>query len=106
MCALGLTACITLNGISYPKKDFYDIKYECGMAQSEGFFEEVSYILVGGRYRLGMQQGYLALEMLENKGVDFSWKPKGKIPNQYSLAIFRKKQLIDACTPFIDFGRK
>ena len=100
MCSLGLVACITVGGNSYSESDFYDISYECGMASSEGYFSEVTFILVGGKYRAGRQQGYLALEMLEELGVEFRWKPKGKTPSQAALAKYRKNQLKAACYPF------
>ena len=106
MCTLGLASCIAVGGISYPEKDVYDVKYECVMAEDYGFYDESTFILVKGRYRSGMQQGYLALEFLEEKGVDFSWKPTGKNPSQSYLAAYRKNQLKLACLPFLQFGRR
>ena len=103
MCALGLVSCITIADTSYSESDAYDIIYECGMARSSRYFSELSFILVNGRYRSGMQHGYLMLDFLEEKGVPFKWKPKGKIPSQLFLAKYRKQQLINACGPFLSY---
>ena len=78
MCTLGLAACITVNGNSYPEKKFNEIIFECETARSYKFYNEFSFILVGGKYSAGSQQGYIALEVLEELGVDFRWRPKGK----------------------------
>ena len=82
-CVLGLTACLTIGEGTYPRDDAFDIMYECDMARSYGFYEDSSFILINGKYRMGLQQGYALLEFLEEHGVDFRWKPKGKIPSQY-----------------------
>jgi len=101
MCILGLATCVTVSGTAYPENDLYDIIYECNMAQSSGFYEEVSFILVGGEYRIGLQDGYQALDYLEERGVNFRWKPDGDVKSPAHLAKYRKQQLILACAPFI-----
>ena len=103
MCALGLASCISIGGASYSESDAFDIIYECDMARSAGYFSEVSFILVDGKYRFGMQDGYAMLEFLEEKGVDFRWKPKGNIPSQSYLAKYRKQELKFACDPFLSY---
>ena len=100
-CVLGLAACVTIGQGTYSKNDAFDIMYECDLARSYGFYEDYSFILVDGKYRLGRQQGYAILEFLEDKGVDFRWKPKGKVPSQPLLARYRKQQLKLACAPFL-----
>ena len=104
MCSFGLAACIAVGGSSYSESDFYDISYQCEMARSNGFFNEASFILINGRYRQGFQQGYLALEKLEEMGVDFRWKPKGGRQPQHALSNYRKKQLINSCHPFLNYS--
>ena len=108
LCALGLATCVTIGGTTYPKEDAYDIAYECAMARSAGYYNDVTFILVNGKYRSGLQQGYLALDILEEHGVEFLWKPKGsrpgQRPNQGYLAMFRKEQLKLACYPFLAFS--
>jgi hypothetical protein len=101
MCTLGLATCITVNGTAYTTDDLYDIKYECAMAQSAGFFEEVTFILVDGEYRIGLQEGYQTLDFLEERGVTFRWAPDGDIRSPAHLANYRKDQLIRACLPFM-----
>ncbi|MDG1117621.1 MAG: hypothetical protein P8N72_10890 [Flavimaricola sp.] len=101
MCTLGLATCITVGGTAYTTNDLHDITYECFMAQGAGFFEEVTFILLDGEYRIGLQDGYLALEFLEERGVTFRWKPDGDIRSPTHLAKYRKAQLIGACLPFI-----
>ena len=103
MCALGLSACLSIGGNSFQKDDAFDIIYECNMARSYGYYDEVTFILVGGKYRIGMQDGYWMLEFLEEKGVDFRWKPEGKTPPQPQLARYRKQQLKSACYPFLTY---
>ncbi len=103
MCTIGLVTCVTLNGTSYTKDDFYDITHECFMAQGDGYYEEVTFILVGGDYRIGLQDGYQTLDFLEERGVEFRWKPDGEIKSQAHLAKYRKDQLVRACSPFINY---
>lgn len=102
-CVLGLTACISVGGSSYPTDDLFDIIYECDIARSYGYYSDASYILVDGKFRVGMQNGYVALEILEDLGVNFRWKPKGKTPPQIHLARYRKNQMKLACAPFLAY---
>ena len=104
MCTLGLAACISVGGSSYTEKKLNDIIYECRTANSYQFYNEITFILVDGKYRSGRQQGYLALEVLEELGVDFRWKPSGKVPSQGFLAKYRKDQLRSACYPFLVYS--
>ena len=105
MCALGLASCLSIGGASYSESDAFDIMYECHMARADGYFRDVTFILVDGKYRGGMQVGYSMLEFLEEKGVDFRWKPKGKTPSQAYLARYRKQQLKSACRPFLSYQK-
>ena len=81
MCALGLASCISIGGASYSESDAFDIIYECDMARSAGYFSEVSFILVDGKYRFGMQDGYRQ----NRNGIadcERSQQPHGKQPDR------------------------
>lgn len=101
MCTIGLATCITVNGVSYTTSDLNEIVYQCSMAQSAGYYETVSFILLDGEFRMGLQDGYLTLEFLEERGVNFMWKPDGGAKSQAHLANYRKSELVQACAPFI-----
>ncbi len=77
--------------------------YECFMAESYSYYDRNTFILVGGEYRIGQQDGYRTLEFLEEHGVPFRWKPDGEIISQPLLAKYRKNQLVGACLPFINY---
>ncbi len=104
MCSLGLVTCITVGGNSYPVRDVHDIHTICYQASDYGYYNDVTFILVGGKYRSGLQSGYMALDGLEELGVEFRWKPKGKTPPQSYLAKYRKDQLKTACYPFLVYS--
>lgn len=72
------------------------------MAQRYGHYDEVAFILVGGEYRIGLQDGYQTLDFLEERGVKFRWQPDREIISPTHLANNRKDQLIRACSPFIN----
>ena len=101
MCALGIATCISVNGQNFTKDSVDEILFQCGEAELNGYYSEFTYILVDGKYRLGQQAGYLALEILEDNDVDIRWRPKGPIPSQFQLAKYRKQQLVSACYPFL-----
>lgn len=103
MCALGLATCVTINGTSYSESAFVEIRYECLMAASARYYHEVTYILVDGQYRVGLQDGYRTLDRLEDLGVSVRWRPDSSRTPQAQLARFRKAELMRLCRSFINY---
>lgn len=103
LCALGLAACVSVNGDTITENDFLEARYECLMAASAGYYHEVTYILVDGQYRVGLQDGYRTLDRLEDLGVSVRWRPDSSRTPQAQLARFRKAELMRLCRSFINY---
>lgn len=103
LCSLGLVTCITVGGTDYTTDQFENIMYECLMAESDGYYQESSYILVNGNYRIGLQDGYRTLDSMEEYGVTVRWSPTGGASSQVHLARHRRAELVRICRPFINY---
>jgi hypothetical protein len=95
-CALGLATCLSYMGTKIPDEDVFVIRYYC---EEMGGLPTHSFLLHSGDSGAD-RRGYINADELERLGLNFRWKPEGSPLPEYSLASFRQRELLGACTEF------